>query len=192
MIGHMPQISRLRLTVAVTVALCVLGSGAALVTAQDRRSDVVVITAALKDAAGQQVAVVELRKSPRSAVKVLVTGRGLPPGFHGMHVHAVGACEAPSFTSAGGHLKDAGVSHSDHTGDLTSLYVKRDGTVSVRFETDRFDFATLRDKDGSAVMIHASPDNFGNIPPRYAPNGPDQTTRDTGDSGARIACGPIS
>ncbi|MBA2515892.1 MAG: superoxide dismutase family protein, partial [Solirubrobacterales bacterium] len=106
--------------------------------------------------------------------------------------HAVGACDAPSFTTAGGHLKNAGASHSDHTGDLTSLYVKRDGTVNVRFETDRFDLATLRDMDGSAVMIHTSADNFGNIPPRYAPNGPDQTTRDTGDSGARIACGLIS
>lgn len=184
--------SRFGLALAATIFICALGSGAALVAAKDRPSDVVVITAPLKDAAGQVVANVEFRKSPRSAVKVLVTGRGLPPGFHGMHVHAVGACDAPSFTSAGGHLKNAGASHSDHTGDLTSLYVKRDGTISVRFETDRFDLATLRDMDGSAVMIHASPDNFGNIPPRYAPNGPDQRTRDTGDSGARIACGQIS
>jgi len=183
---------RVRLAVAVTVSVSVLGVGASLVAAKSSRSDVVVISATLKDAAGQDVAVVEFRKSPRSAVKVIVTGKGLPPGFHGMHVHAVGSCEAPSFTSAGGHLKNAGSSHSDHTGDLTSLYVKSDGTVSARFETDRFGLNTLRDTDGSAVMIHAGADNFGNIPTRYAPNGPDQTTRDTGDSGARIACGPIS
>ena len=183
---------RVRLAVAVAVAVSVLGVGASLVAAENSPSDVVVITATLKDAAGKDVAVVELRKSPRSAVKVIVTGKGLPPGFHGMHVHAVGACEAPSFQSAGGHLKNAGSSHSDHTGDLTSIYVKSDGTVSARFETDRFGLDTLRDMDGSAVMIHAGADNFGNIPPRYAPGGPDQTTRDTGDSGARIACGPIS
>jgi len=108
-----------------------------------------------------------------------------------MHVHAVGACEAPTFMSAGGHLKNAGSSHSDHTGDLTGIYVKSDGTASARFETDRFGLDTLRDTDGSALMIHASPDNFGNIPPRYAAGGPDQITRDTGDSGARVACGPI-
>lgn len=184
--------SRFRLALASTILIAALGSGAALTAAKDRPSDVVVITAPLKNAAGRVVANAEFRKSPRSAVKVLVTGRGLPPGFHGMHVHAVGACDAPSFASAGGHLKNAGESHSNHKGDLTSLYVKRDGTVSVRFETDRFDLATLRDMDGSAVMIHSSPDNFGNIPPRYAPNGPDQTTRDTGDSGARIACGLIT
>jgi len=62
----------------------------------------------------------------------------------------------------------------------------------VRFETDRFGIDTLRDTDGSAVMIHAGADNHGNIPTRYAPDGPDQVTRDTGDSGARIACGPVS
>jgi len=184
--------SRVRLAVAVAITACALGVGTSLVAAKKAPSDVVVVNAKLKNAAGQQVAVVQFRKSPRSAVKVIVTSRGLPPGFHGMHVHTVGACQAPSFTSAGGHLKNAGSSHSDHTGDLTSLYVKSDGTASARFETDRFGLESLRDLDGSAVMIHASPDNFGNIPPRYAPDGPDQATRDTGDSGARIACGPIS
>ena len=183
---------RIRLAVAVSALACALGVGATLVSAKSAPSDVVVVKALLKDPAGQQVATVELRKSPRSAVKVIVTGRGLPPGFHGMHVHAVGVCEAPSFMTAGGHLKNEGVSHAGHTGDLTSLYVKRDGTVSVRFETDRFGLDTLRDMDGSAVMIHAAADNFGNIPPRYAPGGPDQVTRDTGDSGARIACGAVS
>jgi len=184
--------SRFRLALAVATGVGALGSGAALVGAQERPSDVVVITAPLKDAAGRQVATVEFRKSPRSAVKVLVTGRGLPTGFHGMHVHAVGLCEAPGFMSAGGHFTNPGASHSDHSGDFTSLYVKRDGTVSIRFETDRFNLDSLRDPDGSAVIIHAGADNFSNIPPRYAPNGPDQSTRDTGDSGARIACGPVS
>ena len=183
--------SRLRLALATTVLLGTLGSGTALVAAQKRPSDVEVVRTTLKDAAGGDVAAVEFRKSPRSAVKVLVTGRGLPPGFHGFHVHAVGACDAPAFTSAGGHLETEGAAHSEHNGDLTSLYVKRDGTVSVRFETDRFDLAALRDLDGSAVIIHALPDNFANIPPRYAPGGPDQATLDTGDSGARIACGAV-
>lgn len=185
----MLQSSRVRFALVVTVIACALGAGAALVAAKNRRSDV--IRATLEDAAGRQVAVATFRERPGSAVTVVVRGRGLPPGFHGMHVHAVGVCEAPSFTSAGGHLKKPGTSHGDHAGDLPSLYVKSDGTASARFETDRFDLDTLRDKDGSAVVIHAGTDNFGNIPPRYAPDGPDQMTRDTGDSGARIACGPI-
>jgi Cu-Zn family superoxide dismutase len=179
---------RLRLALAVSVLAGCFGAGAALVAARTRPSDVIKATATLKDAAGRPVAAVEFRKSPRSAVKVVVSGRGLPPGFHGMHVHASGACEPPSFASAGGHLMNEGTSHPDHAGDLTSLYVKSDGTASARFETDRFG---LEDLLGKSVIIHAGPDNFGNIPPRYAPGGPDQMTRDSGDSGARIACGPI-
>ncbi|MDX6707723.1 MAG: superoxide dismutase, Cu-Zn family [Solirubrobacteraceae bacterium] len=184
--------SRVRLALTVAALACCLSAGAALVAAKNKPSDLTVIDVALKDASGRKIAAVELRKSPRRTVTVLVKGRRLPPGFHGMHVHAVGSCEAPSFMSAGGHLKNEGTSHSDHAGDLMSLYVKSDGTVSARFETDRFGLRTLRDKDGSAVVIHAGADNFGNIPPRYAPDGPDQMTRDTGDSGARIACGPIN
>ena len=68
---------RVRLAVAVTVTVSVLGVGASLVAAKNSPSDVVVISATLKDAAGKDVAVVELRKSPRSAVKVIVTGKGL-------------------------------------------------------------------------------------------------------------------
>ena len=79
--------SRSRLAAAVTVTVCALGAGASLVAAKNPASDVVVVHAKLKGAAGRQVAAVELRKSPRSAVKVVVTGSGLTPGFHGMHVH---------------------------------------------------------------------------------------------------------
>lgn len=183
--------SRVRFALVITGLACCLGTGAALVAAKNRPDQVKVIGVTLKDAAGRNVAHVELRQSRRSAVNIRVRGRRLPPGFHGMHIHAVGTCDAPDFMTAGGHLKNEGTSHSDHAGDLVSLYVKRDGKVSARFETDRFGLDTLRDMDGSAVMIHAGPDNFGNIPPRYAPDGPDQMTRDTGDSGDRIACGPI-
>ena len=75
---------------------------------------------------------------------------------------------------------------------MSSLLVKRNGTATLRLTTDRFTIADLRDADGSAVMVHAGADNFANIPPRYAPGGPDQATLDTGDSGARVACGEIA
>ncbi|MGH2942456.1 MAG: superoxide dismutase family protein, partial [Solirubrobacteraceae bacterium] len=126
------------------------------------------------------------------AIDVRARVRRLEPGFHGFHVHAVGRCEGPTFKSAMGHIGEGDGSHGDHQGDMPSLLVKRDGTATLRLETDRFTLDELRDADGSAVMVHADADNFANIPPRYAPDGPDQKTRDTGDSGDRLACGTIA
>ena len=126
-------------------------------------------------------------------VLVDVTVNGLPPGFHGFHVHAVGICDpATNFTSAAGHLNPGGRAHADHAGDQPSLYVLADGSGALNFWTDRYAVSDLFDADGSALIVHALPDNFANIPARYAPNGPDQMTLDTGDAGGRLACGEIS
>lgn len=182
---------RSRLTAAILATLVVIGATAGVVIAQRTPNDVEVVTVSLKNAAGAEVANIELRKSPRSAVSVNVSGRSLTPGYHGFHVHTIGKCEGPDFMSAMGHLKNGGEDHGNHKGDFPPLYVKRDGSTTARFQTDRFGFETLRDADGSAVMIHALPDNLANIPTaRYDPD-VDQTTKDTGDSGPRIACGTI-
>src|SRR4249920_1416521 len=37
-------------------------------------------------------------------VEISVDVTGLKPGTHGIHIHAVGKCESPAFTSAGGHF----------------------------------------------------------------------------------------
>jgi len=123
-------------------------------------------------------------------VRVSVTTRGLTPGFHGFHVHAVGVCEAP-FTSAGGHFNLPGNTHPDHSGDMPVLLINADGKGEARFETDRFGISDLFDADGSAIIIHAGPDNYANIPTRYSATGPDEMTLATGDSGARAACGVV-
>ena len=146
------------------------------------------VVAVLHDAARDRAGRVVLRP-PAGAVRVAVRAEGLPPGFHGLHVHAVGACEAPAFTSAGPHWSLPGAPHAEHTGDLPVLYVQADGDARLVTETDRFRVAQLFDADGSAVIVHANPDNFANIPPRYG--GPDAETLGAGDSGARIACGVV-
>ena len=144
--------------------------------------------AAMRDQSGALVGSIMFTQMDHS-VLVRADAWSQTPGFHGFHVHSVGICEG-DFTSAGGHLNRSGVSHADHDGDMTSLYVQANGMGSLRFETDRFTVADLFDTDGSAVIIHALPDNFGNIPTRYAPE-PDAMTRNTGDSGARVACGVV-
>jgi superoxide dismutase, Cu-Zn family len=125
------------------------------------------------------------------AVTIAVQASQLPPGFHGLHVHAVGKCDPPTFTSAGGHLNPAGRQHAHHAGDLPPLLVTRDGTAAMSVRTDRFTIDELLEGDGSALIVHEKPDNFAHIPDRYQPR-PDSTTLATGDAGDRIACGVIT
>jgi Cu-Zn family superoxide dismutase len=148
----------------------------------------------LHDATGASIGFVKLTKQ---GGKVIVRGEvsGLTPGFHGFHVHAVGQCAAP-FTSAGGHYNPGGTGHGTHAGDMPSLLVFDDGTAEAQFATDNFAIDQLFDADGSAIIVHAAPDNFAHIPTRYQSTtegvfGPDSATLATGDAGARIACGVV-
>ena len=138
-------------------------------------------------------------------VKTVAPGL-LAPGFHGLHVHSVGKCEANSvaptggapgdFNSAGGHFQKAGHTSHPASGDLTSLQVRGDGTAMLVTTTDAFTAADLLGGAKTAIIIHEKADNFANIPPeRYQQvNGappPDETTLATGDAGKRVACGVI-
>jgi Cu-Zn family superoxide dismutase len=148
------------------------------------------LSATLMDASGRRVGRVWMyERRWDGVVRLVARVSDLPAGFHGFHVHATGRCDAPTFTSAGGHFNPSGATHGAHAGDLPSLLVTDDGTAALETVTDRFSIADLRDADGSAVMVHSGPDNFANIPARYG--GPDQETLNTGDSGSRIACGVV-
>jgi Cu-Zn family superoxide dismutase len=133
------------------------------------------------------------------ATELTVSFTGLEPGMYGMHIHAVGQCETDSespdgsdtgdYLSSGSHMDADDHDHPSHGGDLPALLVKEDGTASLTVSTDRVTKENLLDDDGSALIIHESPDNYGNIPERYAPDGPDEDSLKTGDAGGRQACG---
>ena len=121
---------------------------------------------------------------PASGTAVLrVKLSGLPAGVHGIHIHTIGKCEGPAFTSAGGHLNPAGHQHGkdnpagNHLGDLPNVSVDRHGNGELS-QTLPGDPAMLRaqlaDADGAAVVVHADPDDYRTDP--------------SGNSGARIAC----
>ena len=76
------------------VALAVL-VGAATVSAQMKHVD-------LKDAKGNSVGMAMISPAKGGGVSIDLDVKGLPPGEHAWHVHAVPKCEAP-FTTAGGH-----------------------------------------------------------------------------------------
>ncbi|MCP9490350.1 MAG: superoxide dismutase family protein [Solirubrobacteraceae bacterium MAG38_C4-C5] len=183
------RLPRLRTRIVVPVTLALLGAAlfSTAVLAQGEEMSVNMV-----NANGNEIGEVRMSETRFGTVDVEARVRGLEPGFHGFHVHAVGECEAPDFMSAMGHVGETeGEDHAEHTGDMSSLLVKRNGTATLRVTTDRFDLDDLRDDDGSAVMVHEGADNFANIPERYEPDGPDEDTLETGDSGGRAACGEI-
>ena len=163
------------------------------------------LTTQLNAPNGTKVATAKFEFNPGYVtITIQTTGTGqLSPGFHGVHIHSVGKCEANSvaptggepgdFLSAGGHFMARGEHAS---GDLTSLEVRKDGGALLETTTDGFTKADLLAGAGTSIVIHAGADNFGNIPAdRYnqvnGAAGPDQTTMMTGDSGKRVACGVI-
>ena len=74
------------------------------------------------------------------------------------------------------------------TSTVTRLGSLTDGTGEARFVSDRYGVADVL---GRAVIVHANPDNYANVPTRYAAGGPDATTLARGNAGGRIACGVI-
>jgi Cu-Zn family superoxide dismutase len=149
----------------------------------------------LRDQLGEPVGVAKLTQEREGKVLVRAVVHDLPAGFHGFHVHAVGECVSP-FTSAGGHFNPGATVHGDHAGDMPVLLVNEYGTAQLRFTTDRFSVQDLFDEDGSAIIVHAAPDNYANIPDRYHSHaedvfGPDSATLATGDAGGRLACGVV-
>jgi Cu-Zn family superoxide dismutase len=140
----------------------------------------------LKDTAGKSVGRAALSERG-NGVLIRVDVQGLPRGLHAVHVHAVGKCEGPSFTSAGGHFnplnKKHGFNNPDgpHAGDLSDMVVNQDGAgryeVLVESITLGPGKTSVFDVDGSAIVIHATAD--------------DNVSDPTGNSGDRIACGVI-
>lgn len=158
--------------------------------------------ASLADVDGNALGEVTFTQKDGS-LQVSVLAEGMDPGFYGFHVHEMGKCEVDSaapddpsdtgaFKSAGGHIPGQdGAKHPNHAGDLPTLLVGQNGTATMTGSTDRLDESLLMDPDGSAVVIHSKPDNFANIPERYAANGPDEDTTGAGDAGERLACGVV-
>lgn len=113
---------------------------------------------------------------------------GLTPGVHGAHIHAVGQCggSGAAFTGAGPHLNPQHRKHGmnnpegHHLGDLPNITVDSRGRARLRLELglNPGQLATeLYDADGSALVIHAGPDDY--------------VTDPAGNSGARVACGVL-
>jgi len=121
--------------------------------------------------------------------KVSVKVMGISPGAHAMHFHEIGRCDAPDFTSSGGHYNPTSAAHGHkmadgpHAGDMMNVEVAADGTGTFVVTNARVsingdhDLPALLDGDGTALILHAGEDDY--------------VTQPTGAAGGRIGCAVI-
>jgi Cu-Zn family superoxide dismutase len=133
---------------------------------------------------GASLGTVTLIQTPQG-VLVAADLQSLTPGAHGFHIHETGSCD-PDFKAAGGHFNPHGASHGyghegqPHAGDMPNVYAHGDGTaradvLNALVTLEEGAAGSLFDGDGSAVIVHAEGDSYG----------------DKAGAGDRVACGVI-
>lgn len=90
----------------------------------------------------------------------------LEPGFHHMHIHAVGQCEPDSvgpdggepgdFLSAGPHYQSPGRTAEPPSGDLPALLVRDNGAALLVVATDLVNREELVARKGTSLMLHGA------------------------------------
>jgi superoxide dismutase, Cu-Zn family len=144
------------------------------------------------DANGNEIGTLTI-ETQQQGLRLAMQVEGLTPGPHAVHFHQHGRCDPPEFKSAGDHYNPAGASHGrpdmdedprdqdHHVGDMENQDVDDQGTLNTVLvnHTATLDDgpATLLDEDGSALIIHADPDDYESQP--------------SGNAGARVACAVV-
>ena len=127
-------------------------------------------------------------------IQLEFSASAMPPGWPGAHLHERGDCSdfAAGFQAAGGHIgRGEHVRHGlrsewgPEAGDLPNLYAATTAPYGAEFlapgvtlDAPTPDRLALLDADGSALIIHAAPD--------------DQQSQPIGAAGPRIACAALT
>ncbi|WP_132255120.1 superoxide dismutase family protein [Methylobacterium segetis] len=141
----------------------------------------------IKNNKGEPIGTIQLRDGSNSlVVRVSIKANGLPPGWHGIHFHAVGDCsDTEKFEKSKAHVNHDQSKHGllnpdgPDEGDLPNVFANADGSVNaeVSSETPLTGEGGLKDGDGSALVIHANEDDHASQP--------------IGGAGPRLACAVI-
>ena len=144
------------------------------------------VTVRLSDGTGKSVGTATLSPAT-TGVKIALAVSGLPAGEHAIHVHQTAQCDAPAFTSAGGHFnpeqKHHGLNNPDgpHAGDMPNFTVDAAGRSSATIIAPGVTLAdgphSVFTGGGTALVIHEKADDMRSDP--------------AGNAGTRIACGVI-
>lgn len=134
-------------------------------------------------------------------IRLEFSARSLPPGWHGMHLHQRGDCSdfADGFQASGGHIgMDRRIAHGllnpngPEAGDLPNVFAAPNAPFAaealvrtivlsptrVAGNANRRERLPLLDEDGTALIIHAGPD--------------DHVSQPIGGAGGRIACAALT
>jgi Cu-Zn family superoxide dismutase len=149
--------------------------------------------AVLINRAREEIGFATFQQGPMGVV-IAIEATGLSDSgegqFHGAHLHSIGDCSNEDFTSSGGHINPSGAAHGllhpegPDNADLPNLWVHGDGTLNAQAHATLVSIGqhptlpALLDEDGSALVIHANPD--------------DMVTQPIGGAGPRIVCGVIT
>lgn len=167
-----------RLSIAL-IASAATTSGCAVTTSEAVRAPAPATVALLRTSEASERGRATVTAT-RGGVRVTLNAIALPPGPHALHIHTVGRCDAPDFTTAGPHWNPDMKAHGRdnpagaHRGDLPNVVIGRDGRGSVSFDLPAT-AAALLEGEGKAIIIHAAADDYRTDP--------------SGNSGARVACG---
>lgn len=140
--------------------------------------------ALLRNASGLQVGQASARQVGDS-IRISINANRMRAGSYGAHIHAVGRCDAPDFTSAGAHWNPTGEQHGRsnpqgmHKGDLPNFMVDASGRGTLEINITGASLMggpmPMMDGDGAAIVIHERPDDYRTDP--------------SGNSGGRMVCG---
>ena len=173
----------LELTAGLTAALMLTASvPSTIAQAADESASTV-----LKDTNGQNVSTASFTQTP-PGVLLKLSLKGISPGEHAFHIHAVGKCVPPSFDSAGPHFNPGNTQHGimagpGHAGDMPNLHIPPTGALEIELintaiTLDKSKPNSILHPGGTAMVIHAGKDDYMTDP--------------DGNAGSRIACGVIS
>jgi superoxide dismutase, Cu-Zn family len=155
----MPAITRLS-GLALTAALLAQPGIAMAQTAPNQPWTPNRAMAVVKDAAGNEIGIVEL-SDVAGGVNIAGDFHGLPPGAHAVHIHNIGKCDAPTFQTSG--TDRGGVFEAPDGGAAEdNLLAGPDGKGSISELETGTSVASgsqaLLDAYGSAVVVLSAPD----------------------------------
>ncbi len=142
-------------------------------------------TASIIGVEGTEIGTANFLDGPNGElIRIEISSGGLTPGWHGLHLHAVGDCsDVGVFKQSGGHHGKIEGGHGllnpkgPEAGDLPNIWVASDGSAGYEAFTRLTALDSLLDDDGAALLIHEGED--------------DHLPQPIGGAGARVACGVI-